>query len=646
MSRASRDFAKTLVGIAKSLEEQVQRPAVQTGTVTKVQPSGALDITLADGTKLSGVAAISKHVQEVGRQLVIGMNGAEPVIIVADLIAARTILAGMIRANSITTNELTVLLQLLVGQSIESTAFMDGPDGVGFHIGSDRVVFNTDVTIRGLLAQLPGREILPNPGADQDVLGWTASTGALTQETVDTDGSPGAFKHVTPAVAAETYIESGFVPIDRLAPYLSSWRVKPDLGTVQCRVGIRFYDSAGTFINEVTSPTLSGVTVYTTTPDAYAEPPSVVGGNSGVVTYQPNGDAVVTNAQGNVVNSAGNRWQNIDESVVDTSDFVYGDNPSAFGGVGVYEASSNIVAGAMAGRNILSVKLRYWVSRGVGSNIATFQRRMTVGGTLRTGTIEAVGTDYPGYDLVEETFTVNPVTGAAWTPAQVEDFRSGGASSYGANIYNDQAAGIVTAILKMELVVSWITATSGVVPSQAKVRLYSTPPTAVARTIKWDNGSTRPQPAQRGGLVMASNLLLGGVAVPGGTLPGGYAATSTPQAIGAAAETDLTTLTATVTVRPGRRIRVSAVVPNFLAAVNSVIDIYIKEGATYLQAERYGQFNALISVTSPPLEAILTPTAGVHTYKIAMNSNNAGNTCQGSAAGTPVAFILVEDIGV
>ncbi len=102
---------------------------------------------------------------------------------------------------------------------------------------------------------------------------------------------------------------------------------------------------------------------------------------------------------------------------------------------------------------------------------------------------------------------------------------------------------------------------------------------------------------------------------------------------------DLTSLTATVTVAAGRRIRISAGCRHSNSGANSNV-LYIREGSTTLQTA------SLIGSTSTQFlngAVVITPTAGAHTYKL--SAETGGGTMTMRASSTSPAFILVEDIG-
>jgi hypothetical protein len=125
---------------------------------------------------------------------------------------------------------------------------------------------------------------------------------------------------------------------------------------------------------------------------------------------------------------------------------------------------------------------------------------------------------------------------------------------------------------------------------------------------------------------------------PGSTL--GYTENkSLTQAVTTTA--DLTGLTATVTVPDGRRLRISAHVYAQQSGGNQRSQLAIQEGGTQLQA---GYLNHSEAAINESIEAsvIVTPSAGVHTYKLTGNADAGTSTFGGSA--TNPAYILVEDI--
>ena len=106
---------------------------------------------------------------------------------------------------------------------------------------------------------------------------------------------------------------------------------------------------------------------------------------------------------------------------------------------------------------------------------------------------------------------------------------------------------------------------------------------------------------------------------------------------------DLTGVTVTVTLPASRRIRVRGAWP-YSAQLQANLTEYcvIREGGTTLGT------TAVIGLTGIPgpgchAEAILTPTAGAHTYKLSCQSGNSSFTV--SCDATSPTYIYAEDIG-
>ncbi len=110
-------------------------------------------------------------------------------------------------------------------------------------------------------------------------------------------------------------------------------------------------------------------------------------------------------------------------------------------------------------------------------------------------------------------------------------------------------------------------------------------------------------------------------------------------------EVDLTSLTVTVTVGTGRRIRISARTLVVSTVANDIAALNIKEGAAQLQTGRTGALSGTAVSVGISADVILTPTAGAHTYKLAMARETGTGTLTNKAAATAPAFIAVEDLG-
>lgn len=124
-----------------------------------------------------------------------------------------------------------------------------------------------------------------------------------------------------------------------------------------------------------------------------------------------------------------------------------------------------------------------------------------------------------------------------------------------------------------------------------------------------------------------------------GTL--GYAAVTANQTSIGGSVTDLTSLTVTVTVAAGRRIKVSGFA-NLFDAANGSVQLLIRESSTTLQNFQGGNGSGSNQAGCSPT-VILTPSTGSHTYKL--SAAVAGGNGTMYAASTAPAFILVEDIG-
>jgi hypothetical protein len=125
----------------------------------------------------------------------------------------------------------------------------------------------------------------------------------------------------------------------------------------------------------------------------------------------------------------------------------------------------------------------------------------------------------------------------------------------------------------------------------------------------------------------------------------GYAEVTASQT-GMTGTTDLTGLTVTVTIKPGRRIVVTGKgqgrILDATPPGRAIFSIY--EGATELQ--RFIEFSADATGQRMAGQAsvILTPSAGSHTYKL-VALLAAGDTLDSEADTVWPAFIMVEDIG-
>jgi hypothetical protein len=128
--------------------------------------------------------------------------------------------------------------------------------------------------------------------------------------------------------------------------------------------------------------------------------------------------------------------------------------------------------------------------------------------------------------------------------------------------------------------------------------------------------------------------------LPGGWI--GYVEATTNQTT-ITTVVDLTSLSVAVTVGTNRRLRITGKV-NFTSTVaNDGAKLRIQESATVLNAADNttptGAGGVFIFAS-----AVLTPTAGTHTYKLTLARTGTG-TLTMNASATEAAYLLVEDIG-
>lgn len=108
---------------------------------------------------------------------------------------------------------------------------------------------------------------------------------------------------------------------------------------------------------------------------------------------------------------------------------------------------------------------------------------------------------------------------------------------------------------------------------------------------------------------------------------------------------DVTNLTATVTVPAGgRKVKITAFSPSISTNANSttIMKMGIREGTTTLNETAMIK-QVTTDTYGATAVAVLTPTAGSHTYKVSVYQNTSGTLTLAAAAATP-AFILVEYI--
>lgn len=121
----------------------------------------------------------------------------------------------------------------------------------------------------------------------------------------------------------------------------------------------------------------------------------------------------------------------------------------------------------------------------------------------------------------------------------------------------------------------------------------------------------------------------------------GYAAATASQT-SITTVADLTNLSVAVTVPTGgRRVRITGYVQANSSAAADIIQMSIQEGSTVLATSYLGVVKASYSCCLIS-SAVITPTAGAHTYKLTMGRTfGTGNLTMEAASISP-AYILVE----
>lgn len=112
--------------------------------------------------------------------------------------------------------------------------------------------------------------------------------------------------------------------------------------------------------------------------------------------------------------------------------------------------------------------------------------------------------------------------------------------------------------------------------------------------------------------------------------------------------TDVTNATVTVTTVAGRRYKVTAHVHAYLSASSYGIDAKLVEGGTVLSYTSMANTAFTSGVVALHMEAIVTPAAASHTYKVqafTYPSTAGGGAIDDSGTYGP-GYVIVEDIGV
>ncbi len=110
------------------------------------------------------------------------------------------------------------------------------------------------------------------------------------------------------------------------------------------------------------------------------------------------------------------------------------------------------------------------------------------------------------------------------------------------------------------------------------------------------------------------------------------------------AEVDLANLTTTVTVGNGRRIKVSYEIQTARTVPDGNSILRVREGTTELRGVCINHPVANAGETKSG-NLLLTPTVGVHTYKLTLARLSGTGYCQIYAGATYPATIYAEDIG-
>lgn len=191
-----------------------------------------------------------------------------------------------------------------------------------------------------------------------------------------------------------------------------------------------------------------------------------VGIANNIFTARPNEDVALLNVRGVSVDTAGNRYQNIDESSVATADYITGTGASGASPVR-YDGRMSVGVGNFAGKQIIGVTLKAFARGGYTTppssvvvdtpsgprtitypggtvNVSDLGSGLILGGTLYTQATASghnLGTLSQGGNTRFVTWATNPQTGVAWTAADVEKLDTtdayrwtyaGGAETFGA----------------------------------------------------------------------------------------------------------------------------------------------------------------------------------------------------------------------
>lgn len=109
--------------------------------------------------------------------------------------------------------------------------------------------------------------------------------------------------------------------------------------------------------------------------------------------------------------------------------------------------------------------------------------------------------------------------------------------------------------------------------------------------------------------------------------------------------TDLTSLTATVTVGTGRSIKITGSIQLESSVGSDQFDLLIREGGVTLKLAQQTLSATANRAALYNTSVVLTPGAGAHTYKLSLDRSFGSGTAIMVATANRICFILVEDIG-
>jgi len=110
-------------------------------------------------------------------------------------------------------------------------------------------------------------------------------------------------------------------------------------------------------------------------------------------------------------------------------------------------------------------------------------------------------------------------------------------------------------------------------------------------------------------------------------------------------ETDLTSLSVTVTVPANRRLRITGFTGAYSSVAQDASELRIKESTTQLTRSSLVHVLATSTEMHDVTALVNGPSSGSHTYKLAMVRTSGTGSITMVAASDAPAFILVEDMG-